>query len=95
MAVILRGNVPLRTYRYKQCEIAKEVYYDLQSSQLEVCNKHWWNLNVPNCEYEVNTHINSVPFALKKNTGCFKKSFTTLKDCVHLFRGHVQCFELL
>jgi hypothetical protein len=28
------------------------------------------------------------------STGCCKKSFTTLKTCVNLFRGHVQCFEL-
>jgi hypothetical protein len=28
------------------------------------------------------------------NTGRFKKSFTTLKAYIHLFRGHVQCFEL-
>jgi hypothetical protein len=27
-------------------------------------------------------------------TGRFKKSFTTLKPCIHLFRGHMQCFEL-
>jgi hypothetical protein len=27
-------------------------------------------------------------------TGCFKKSFTTLKAYINLFRGHVQCFEL-
>jgi hypothetical protein len=26
--------------------------------------------------------------------GCFKNSFTTLKAYIHLFRGHVQCFEL-
>jgi hypothetical protein len=26
--------------------------------------------------------------------GCFKKSFTTLKEYVNLFRGHVQCFEM-
>jgi hypothetical protein len=26
--------------------------------------------------------------------GCFKKSFTTLKAYINLFRGHVQCFEL-
>jgi hypothetical protein len=26
--------------------------------------------------------------------GCIKKSFTTLKAYVNLFRGHVQCFEL-
>jgi hypothetical protein len=25
---------------------------------------------------------------------CFKKSFTTLKAYVNLFRGHLQCFEL-
>jgi hypothetical protein len=28
------------------------------------------------------------------NTGCFKKSFTTLKAYINLLRGHVQCFEL-
>jgi hypothetical protein len=27
--------------------------------------------------------------------GCFKKSFTTLKDYKDLFREHVQCFELV
>jgi hypothetical protein len=27
-------------------------------------------------------------------TGCFKKSFATLKTYINLFRGHVQCFEL-
>jgi hypothetical protein len=27
-------------------------------------------------------------------TGCFKKSFTTLKVYTNLFKGHVQCFEL-
>jgi hypothetical protein len=26
--------------------------------------------------------------------GCFKKSFTTLKAYIHLFRGYIQCFEL-
>jgi hypothetical protein len=26
--------------------------------------------------------------------GCFKKSFTTLKEYIKLFRGHVQCFEM-
>jgi hypothetical protein len=26
--------------------------------------------------------------------GCLKKSCTTLKACINLFRGHVQCFEL-
>jgi hypothetical protein len=25
-------------------------------------------------------------------TGCFKKSFTTFKAYINLFRGHVQCF---
>jgi hypothetical protein len=29
-----------------------------------------------------------------ESTGCFKKSFTTLKAYVNLFRGHVQYFEL-
>jgi hypothetical protein len=28
-------------------------------------------------------------------TGYFRKGFTTLKTCMNLFRGHVQCFELL
>jgi hypothetical protein len=28
------------------------------------------------------------------NAECFKKSFTNLKGCINLFRGHVQCFEL-
>jgi hypothetical protein len=28
------------------------------------------------------------------NAGCFKKSFTTLRAYINLFRGHVQCFEL-
>jgi hypothetical protein len=28
------------------------------------------------------------------NAGCYKKSFTTLKAYVSLFRGYVQCFEL-
>jgi hypothetical protein len=28
------------------------------------------------------------------NIGCFKKSFTTLKEYIHLFRGHVQWFEM-
>jgi hypothetical protein len=28
------------------------------------------------------------------NAECFRKSFTTLKACINLFRGHVQCFEL-
>jgi hypothetical protein len=28
------------------------------------------------------------------NTGCFIKGFTTLKEYINLFRGHVQCFEL-
>jgi hypothetical protein len=28
------------------------------------------------------------------NTGCFKKSFTTLKAYTNLFRRHVQRFEL-
>jgi hypothetical protein len=27
-------------------------------------------------------------------TGCFKTSFTTLKEYIHLFRGHVQYFEM-
>jgi hypothetical protein len=31
---------------------------------------------------------------LLDTTGCFKKSFTTLKEYIHLFRGHVQCFEM-
>jgi hypothetical protein len=26
--------------------------------------------------------------------GCFKKSFTTLRAYINLFRGHVPCFEL-
>jgi hypothetical protein len=28
------------------------------------------------------------------NTGCFKKSFTTLKAYINLYRGHTQRFEL-
>jgi hypothetical protein len=28
------------------------------------------------------------------NGRCFKKSFTTLKAYVNLFKGHVPCFEL-
>jgi hypothetical protein len=28
------------------------------------------------------------------NTGCFKKRFTTLKACINLFGGHIQCFKL-
>jgi hypothetical protein len=28
------------------------------------------------------------------NSECLKKSFTTLEAYVHLFREHVQCFEL-
>jgi hypothetical protein len=28
------------------------------------------------------------------NVGCFEKSFTTSKYYMHLFRGHVQWFEL-
>jgi hypothetical protein len=28
------------------------------------------------------------------HTGCFKKSFTTLKAFMNLFRGHAQCLEL-
>jgi hypothetical protein len=28
------------------------------------------------------------------NAECFKKSFTTLKAYINLFRGHEQCFEL-
>jgi hypothetical protein len=28
------------------------------------------------------------------NAGCFKKSFTTLRAYINLFRGHVQCFQL-
>jgi hypothetical protein len=28
------------------------------------------------------------------NIGCFKKSFTTLKEYINLFRGHVKCFEM-
>jgi len=30
----------------------------------------------------------------KENTGCFKKSFTTLKAYKNLYRGHTQGFEL-
>jgi hypothetical protein len=33
-----------------------------------------------------------LPF--RQNTDCFKKSFTTLKAYINLFRGNVQCFEL-
>jgi hypothetical protein len=29
-----------------------------------------------------------------RHTGCFKKSFTTLKAYVNLFRGQVQCYAL-
>jgi hypothetical protein len=28
----------------------------------------------------------------ENNTGCFKRSFTTLKEYINLFRGHAQCF---
>jgi hypothetical protein len=28
------------------------------------------------------------------NTGCFKKSITTLKAYINLYRGHTQRFEL-
>jgi hypothetical protein len=28
------------------------------------------------------------------STGCLKKSFTTLKEYIHLFRGHIKCFEM-
>jgi hypothetical protein len=31
---------------------------------------------------------------VKKYTGCFKKSFTALKACINLLKGHVRCFEL-
>jgi hypothetical protein len=37
------------------------------------------------------------PSMLKKHSGdagCFKKSFTTLKACINVFKGHVQCSEL-
>jgi hypothetical protein len=30
-----------------------------------------------------------------RNTDCFKKSFTTLNAYINVFRGYVQCFELL
>ena len=39
--------------------------------------------------YGVSKHI-SVP----TTTGCFKKSFTTLKAYRNLYRGHTQGFEL-
>jgi hypothetical protein len=29
-----------------------------------------------------------------RHTGCFKKSFTTFKEYINLFRGHVKCFEM-
>ena len=33
-------------------------------------------------------------WSLAENTGCFKKSFTTLKAYRNLYRGHTQRFEL-
>jgi hypothetical protein len=39
-----------------------------------------------------NFRMNDVAF---ENAKCFKKSFTTLKAHIYLFRGQVQCFELL
>jgi exonuclease III len=30
----------------------------------------------------------------KDYTPCFKKSFTTSKECIDLFIGHTQCFEV-
>jgi hypothetical protein len=29
------------------------------------------------------------------STGCFKKSFTTLKAYINLYRGHVQCLTAI
>jgi hypothetical protein len=38
--------------------------------------------------------VSSSPGVQKVCTGRFKKSFTTLKAYINLFRGHVECFEL-
>jgi hypothetical protein len=40
------------------------------------------------CELQSPKHVH-------ENTGCFKKSFITLKHYTNLFRGHVRCFPLI
>jgi hypothetical protein len=61
---------------------------ELDSMALE-CNTHKYQIstNATGC---LNTASSGKPF----NTGYFKKSFTTLKVYINLFRVHVQCFEL-
>jgi len=58
-------------------------------------SSNFCNLNV------VQTVISTIPlhvlptfFLILFNTGCFKKSFTTLKAYRNLYRGHTQRFEL-
>jgi hypothetical protein len=38
-------------------------------------------------------HIFPRIFCAETYTGCYKKTFTTLKAYINLFRGHAQCFE--
>ena len=43
---------------------------------------------IPECR------MHGATIKIVNNTGCFKKSFTTLKAYRNLYRGHTELFEL-
>jgi len=49
-----------------------------------VLNSIWWHKNI----------TKNRKLYIYQTTGCFKKSFTTLKAYRNLYRGHTQGFEL-
>jgi hypothetical protein len=46
------------------------------------------------CTKSVHVTQPTTNICMTRYAGCFKKSFTTLKAYINLFRGLVQCFEL-
>jgi hypothetical protein len=50
--------------------------------------------NVFNCHNVAKHRVLPGIVTVQCNVMCFKKSFTTSKAYMQLFRGHVQCLEL-
>jgi hypothetical protein len=78
--------------------------YEEYKKKEEECTKMWASSSVTIYlikygvgvlyAYRIDKLIHPDMRKMQYNSGCFKKSFTTLKAYINLFRKHVQCFEL-
>jgi hypothetical protein len=69
----------------------REIYHPLTSPSPHL---HWLALSIsygPRIGMQMRRFGSIVT---SENIGSFKKSFTTLKKYINLFRGHVQCLEV-